>query len=187
LTGSIAVNHPNTPDDEAGEAAFVRLLTSHQLDITLYVHSLVPDQNEAAEIIQSTNTILWEKRSQFVMSTNFRAWAFQIARYELLEWRAKRRRNSVCFSDAMIDELALQAPSHAIADTGLLDELRRCVAQLTVQDHELLTKRYTSGKTCESIAKSIGRPIRWVYKALGRIRSELRNCVAQHANARRDP
>lgn len=180
------MGHTNIPNDEASEAAFVRLLTSHQLDITLYVHSLMPDQNEAAEIIQGTNAVLWEKRGQFEMSTDFRAWAFQIARYELLEWRAKRRRNSVCFSDAMIDELALQAPHHAIADNGLLDGLRRCVAQLTAQDHELLNQRYASGKTCESIAKSIGRSVRWVYKALGRIRSELRNCVAQHADAWRD-
>ena len=86
----------------------------------------------------------------------------------------------------MIDELSLRAPRWAVADNDLLDGLRQCVARLTAQDRDLLGQRYSSGKACESIAKSIGRPVRWVYKALARIRLELRDCVARHADTRGD-
>ena len=158
---SIVVDHPDIPADDAREAEFVTLLTSHQLDIYLYVHSLMPDPHEAADIIQGTNVVLWEKRHQFQMATDFRAWAFQIARYELSEQRARRKRKGVSFSDALIDELTLQSPSYTTGDDDLMDGLRRCVPQLAARDRELLIQRYSSQTTCESIAQSLGtsRPL----------------------------
>jgi RNA polymerase sigma-70 factor (ECF subfamily) len=119
------------------------------------------------------------------MTTDFRAWAFQIARYKLSEYRAKRKQKCLCFSDALIDELALQAPNYATADNDLIDELRRCMGQLTTKDRELLRQRYSSRTTCASIAKTVGRPVTWVYNALRRIRHELLDCVARHADVRR--
>lgn len=177
---------PNMSDDDAREAEFVRLLTSHQLDIYLYVHSLLPNSEEAADVVQGTNAVLWAKRGRFEMGTDFRAWAFQIARYELSEHRARRKRNGLCFSDALVDELAIRAPRHACIDDDLMDELRRCVAQLTVRDRELLNQRYSSQASCESIAKTVRRPVRWVHNALSRIRQELRSCVAGYVNLRRE-
>ena len=75
----------NSSADEARGAEFVRLLTVHQPDIYVYLRSLVLDPDEASEILQDTNLVLWEKRDQFEIGTNFRAWAFQIARYKLLQ------------------------------------------------------------------------------------------------------
>ena len=181
------VDHATRPDDDARGAEFVRLITSHQLDIYLYVHSLLPDPNEAAEIVQDTNVVLWEKRNQFDTATDFRAWAFQIARYKLLEYRAQRKQNCLCFSDVLIDELSLQAPRYAKADNDLIDGLRRCIARLVARDRELLSQRYSSMTTCANIAKAIGRPVSWVYNSLRRIRHELLDCVAQYANTRREP
>ena len=166
------------------EAEHVRLLTSHQLDIYFYIRSLVLDPDEVAEIVQDTNLVLWEKRDQFETVKNFRAWVFQIARYKVLQHRSQRKRKCVCFSDALIDELALQAPQYAKADNDLMDHLDHCVAQLVARDRELLHQRYSSMTSCECIAEAIGRPVRWVYKTLNRIRQELLDCVAQHTNLR---
>jgi RNA polymerase sigma-70 factor, ECF subfamily len=187
LPGEAAVvDRTNIPDDEAREAEFVRLLTSYQLDIYLYIHSLMPDFAESADIVQDTNTVLWEKRKRFEMGTDFRAWAFQIARYELSEHRAKRKRSGLCFSDALVDELAIHVPRYTHADEDLMDDLRRCVAQLAARDRELLDQRYSSRATCDSIAKAISRPVRWVHNALSRIRQELRDCITRNAHARRE-
>ena len=94
---------------EAREAEFVRLLTKHQPDIYLYLRSLTLAPEEVSDILQDTNLVLWENRGQFQMGTNFRAWAFQIVRYKLLQKQVQRRRGGVCFSEALMDELALQA------------------------------------------------------------------------------
>ena len=178
------IDRVDMPDDEAHGAEPVTLLTSHQLDIYFYVRSLVLDPDEVAEIVQDTNLVLWEKRDQFEAVKDFRAWAFQIARYKVLQHRSQRKRKCPCFSDALVDELALQAPHYATADNDLMDGLDRCIAQLVARDRELLRQRYSSMASCESIAKAIGRPVRWVYKALNRIRQELLDCMAQYTNPR---
>jgi RNA polymerase sigma-70 factor, ECF subfamily len=187
VIGIIMVDRSIMPDDDARGAEFVRLITSYQLDIYLYVHSLLPNPNEAAEVVQETNVILWEKRNQFDTATDFRAWAFQIARYKLLEYRAQRKQKGLCFSDVLIDELALQAPCYVKSDNDLIDRLRRCVAKLTARDRELLSQRYSTLTTCANMAKAIGRPITWVYNALRRIRRELLDCIARYADVRREP
>lgn len=187
MAGKIVVNPADKPNAETHQSEFVRLLTSYQLDIYFYVHSLVPNPHDAAEILQNTNVVLWEKCSQFDTTRDFRPWAFQIARYEALKYRAKHNQKCLCFSDAFVDELALQAPSYATVDDGFMDDMRRCIAQLTDRDREILHQRYSSLAPCENIATTIGRPVRWVYKALSRIRRELLDCMARHTDTRSEP
>jgi RNA polymerase sigma-70 factor, ECF subfamily len=185
--GAPVSDHEKMPDNEAREAEFVRLLTRHQLDIYLYVHSLVPDPDEAAEVLQDTNVVLWAKRHQFDSTREFRAWAFQIARYKLLKHRDQRKRKWLSFSDALVEQLALQAPAYTKPDGDLTDDLRRCVTQLAANDRDILNRRYSSMMSCEVIAKAFGRPVRWVYNSLNRIRRELHSCMARYANTRGEP
>ena len=65
-----------------GTSDFVRLLTQHQRDMYLYIRSLLPDRHEADDVLQEVNLVLWDKRAQFRIDSNFRAWAFQIARIQ---------------------------------------------------------------------------------------------------------
>jgi RNA polymerase sigma-70 factor, ECF subfamily len=174
-------------NDEAQGAEFVQLLTTHQLDIHFYVRSLVPDPNEVADIVQDTALVLWEKRKPVGEIRDFRAWAFQIARYKVLEHRAQRKRKGLSFSDALVDELALQSPRYADPNSELMAELERCVEQLTAKDQELLHHRYSLLTDCENIAKAFGRPVRWVYNSLSRIRRELFDCAIRHVNLWRGP
>jgi RNA polymerase sigma-70 factor, ECF subfamily len=175
------------PDDDLGDIQLVQTLTSHQLDIYFYVRSLLVDPNDVAEIVQETNLVLWEKRDQFQAVKDFRAWAFQIARYKVLQHQTERkRRKCLAFSDSLIDELAIQAPHYAKADNDLMDGLNHCVDRLTTRDQTLLRQRYASLASCERIAEAMGRSVRWVYNSLNRIRQELFDCMAQYAKARRE-
>ncbi len=171
--------------DEARGAEFVRLLTVHQADIYVYLRSLVLDPDEASEILLDTNLVLWEKREQFEIGTNFRAWAFQIARYKLLQHQARRQRACVCFSDALVDELVLHTAAEE-APARWIDDLRRCIAALPSRDRELIGRRYAPRATCQSVAEAVGRPVRWVYKAISRIRKSLWDCVMQETTTGRD-
>jgi RNA polymerase sigma-70 factor, ECF subfamily len=173
-------------DDEARQAEFVQLLTAHQPDIYLYLRSLVLDPDEASEILQDANLVLWEKRGQFELGTNFRAWAFQIARYKLLQRQAQRHRAGVCFSDALVDELTLEMSGGEEALGELIDELRRCVAMLSARDRELIGRRYAPRATCDSVAQALGRPVRWVYKAVSRIRKALFECIRRESAKKGD-
>ncbi len=167
--------------EESRQAEFVGLLTAHQPDIYLYLRSLVLDPDEASEILQEANLVLWEKRGEFRPDSNFRAWAFQIARYKMLQHQQRRRRACRCFSDALVDELMLQAAESDRRLDDLIDELRRCVAMLSARDRELIAMRYAPRATCRGVAQRIGRPVRWVYKAVARIRKTLIECVSRES------
>lgn len=66
---------------------FLQLLTSHQSRIYAYILSLVFDRTQADDLLQETNAVLWRKAEEFETGTNFVAWAFQIAYYEVMQQR----------------------------------------------------------------------------------------------------
>ena len=73
--------------NDSQTAELVQLLTGHQADIYLYIRSLVFDVDHASEHSGGYKPHLVAHRNTFQIGTNFRAWAFQIARHKVMEWR----------------------------------------------------------------------------------------------------
>ena len=87
------------PDSDP-DSDFVALLTEHQTALRLYVASLLPGDPSAADVSQLANSTIWKKRSDFELGTNFKAWIFSIARYEVLNYRKQQARDArLIFSD----------------------------------------------------------------------------------------
>src|SRR3974390_1738112 len=86
--------------------AFVRLLGQNQRRVFLYVMSLVPNWNDAEEIIQEPNLVLWRGFARFQQGTNFAAWACKIALHQVLSWRKRVRRDRLEFSPAFLEAVA---------------------------------------------------------------------------------
>ena len=85
---------------------FVRLLTEHQAVLRGYIRSLIPNASDIWDVVQNTNIALWEHRDDFELGTNFRAWAFTIARYRALEHRRKLQKDHrLVFDERLIDQL----------------------------------------------------------------------------------
>ena len=63
---------------------FVEHLTDQQRDLYAYIMTLLPRVQDADEVLQETNRILWTKRADFREGTSFRAWACRIAHYQVL-------------------------------------------------------------------------------------------------------
>ena len=61
------------------ELQFVTLLTSHQGRLFAYVLSLVGDADQARDVMQETNAVLWQKSADFEIGTNFSAWMIKTA------------------------------------------------------------------------------------------------------------
>jgi len=170
--------------DDSQTAEFVHLLTEHQTDIYLYICALVFGKDDAADIWGETNTVLWAQRDTFLMGTNFRAWAFRVARHKVLEWHRQCRREKTLFSGEMIQELADFAERQAEAPSQRLKDLNHCLEKIPPADRELIMGRYEPGASTEQIAAQVERPKEWVYKAVCRIRRVLTLCVARQIAAR---
>ena len=77
------------PSQKTGD--FVQLMIGCQSRLYAFIMSLVCDPEHAADILQQTNIVMWEKSDQFEPGTNFTAWTFQIARYQVLAHRQRRK------------------------------------------------------------------------------------------------
>jgi RNA polymerase sigma-70 factor (ECF subfamily) len=159
-------------------AEFVSLLTGHQPDLWSYLITLMPGDPDTADVLQKTNLVLWTKRQDFEPGTNFRAWAFAVARFEVLAHLKKRKREGiVLLDDDLLDMIAQEAPDALAASDRRLAALERCLHKLRPQDRELLDHRYRSNVGLDEFAARVGRSVSALSVTLHRLRGSLRKCV----------
>jgi RNA polymerase sigma-70 factor (ECF subfamily) len=158
---------------------FVKELLAHQSALRGYIVSLMPGSNDAEDVLQDVNVIIWEKMNNFEDGANFRAWIFAIARNTV---KAQFRNNKHNLSPSVdadlihaIDELWHQRDPQEI--TRKQSALDRCLEQLKQTDRNLIRARYTKGTNLEIHAQEIGRPADSLRTSLSRVRAKLRNCV----------
>lgn len=164
------------PDDP--DAEMVALLTKHQQDLQLYVASLMPGNPQAADIAQLANTTIWKKREDFEPGTNFKAWIFAIARYEVLGFRKRQARDArLIFSDELEDIFAEEMPE---LESDLVDHrqaLQHCLEKLKPAQRELIQHRYFLRTPLKNYAEDIGRSASALKVSLHRIRQNLAQCI----------
>lgn len=164
-------------DDAAHLAEFVKLMTEHQSSLRAFIISLIPGSPDVADVLQETNAVIWNKRDRYEQGTNFLAWAFQIARYEVLRQQDRlRSRGRVMFSSETVELLAeMEAPRNTSDE--LLSALDHCLDKLSESQQELIRERYTPGHSLEDLAARTGRTAGSLRIALLRIREILRRCI----------
>jgi len=171
-------DHPPS-DDPRRHELFMRHFTANQRHIYLYIRSLTSSTADCEEIFQQTNLLLWQKFDTFTPGTNFKAWAFRIAWFEVRNHRSRSGKGNVRFTDAFLGEVAAEAERQSDQIDARLAALSQCLAKLTAQDRRIIQHRYAEGASGRQVAEAIGRPTRWVYKAVTRIRRSLIECVRQ--------
>ena len=162
-------------------AEFVHLLTTHQSMIRGYIRTLIPNASDAPDILQNTNIVLWEKREAFQAGSNFKAWAFAIARFRAMNHRKKQLRKKELVLDESIIELleqcAPQDESWMVEQQQLA--LEQCLGGLKSKDRELIHHRYAAHTRLADYAQIIGSTPASLRVKLNRLRDVLRHCLAQ--------
>ena len=155
------------------------LMTQHQRRIFSYIFALVPDRHDAEDILQETSLVICEKFDSFQEGTDFVAWACQVAYWEVRRARQKYARAKVIFDQETVDALAQTAASMAGEVSSRHEALAHCLQKLHPRDRELVLTRYEPGSGVSEAARRSGRSLEAAYKALGRIRKLLLDCVNQ--------
>jgi RNA polymerase sigma-70 factor, ECF subfamily len=156
---------------------FVQLFTHHQRRLFLYILSQVSNPIDAEEVLQETNVVIWSKSGQFREGTNFLAWVSQIANFEVMKFRAKRKRDKLYFSDDFLETVSRDALERVDEFEFRRAALVECLAKLRPKDRELIQLRYSPGECGKRLAEDLGRPANSVYQTLGRIRRTLMECI----------
>jgi RNA polymerase sigma-70 factor (ECF subfamily) len=152
-------------------------LTRHQWRILAYIHALVPDPHDAADLLQETCMVVCEKFQEFREGTDFVAWACQIAWWRVRAARQRFARSKVVFHDDVLEAVARTAGTMGPELDDRQQALAHCLARLNPGDRALLLARYEPGSSVGSAARRAGRSVEDAYKALFRMRKLLFDCV----------
>lgn len=164
----------------ASEEEFVTLLTNHQSALQAFISSLMPGDAGADDVLQLANLTIWRKRETFESGTNFRAWAFECAKWTLRAYlKEKKRANWLVVDEELTrlvsDRMLERLPDHASASQTAL---RMCLERLRPIDQDLVLSHYEEGQTLESIAQRSNRTTGTLKVTLFRLRAALRRCIS---------
>ena len=162
---------------EENEEAFIRLMSSCQKRLFLYLRGLLSSRDLAEETLQDTNVILWRKRAAYEPGTNFVAWACQIAFFRGLRrggTNVATRRSSATYFSPISRRTCWPPPRRR---TRWRSDWKTASRSSNVSDRELLERRYTPGSNTRAVAAGMGCSIDAVYRALRRIHGRLFDCI----------
>jgi RNA polymerase sigma-70 factor (ECF subfamily) len=163
------------PGDRQRYEQDVRLITDFQGKLYAFVMSLVGRSEDAEEIVQRTNLVIWRKLPEFEHRSSFSTWACGIAKREVLAWR--RSRNDLLLDEASLEQVADVAQKTLNEDRPATRFLSDCMKKMPEHARSLLKMRYDEQLTSEEIGKRIDRSEGNVRVMLHRIRQALADCI----------
>lgn len=164
-------------DIKTGSKAFLALLVPNQMRIQAFILALVPNVTDAEDIYQETVYVMWDKFSTFEVGTDFVAWAVTIAKFKILEFRAKQQKSKVQFSDKIYESLESVAASQMPVIQDHLDALKDCIHKLSEKEKSLLGMRYAANMSFRQMSSRVGKNTSALHRTLAIIHSKLALCV----------
>lgn len=162
---------------------FVALHTRNQQRVSAFVHMLVPNWQDAEEIVQDTFLILWKKIEEFDPSTDFFSWAARVAQFEVLNYRRSKQRQSQMMDPATIEALAATAVEMKDDISERREALAKCIQDLVPKDQKILSLRYREGGSISIVSKAFDRTVAHMHRELRKIRERLLRCVRSRMSA----
>lgn len=162
---------------------FMTSLMANQRRLYQYIHALLPRQQDAEDVMQSTLVVLWQKFDQFEQGSSFFAWASRAAYLEAQNHRRRNRRLTTILDEGVFEQIAAEIESQSELLEARREAMERCAEELNFADRELLELRYLPGASVKEIAQRLGRPANSVCKSLSRIRQALWDCINRELSA----
>jgi len=175
------------PHPQPGDLDFDRLVIEHQNQIYGFIRSMIFNPDDARDALQDVNIILLRKRQSFQLGTNFKAWAFTIARFECLTYLSRHKKIQWSTLDTgLLDTLADIVEEKSDSIEPRLHALRLCIQSLPKDFNELIQFRYKHRVPLEKVALQKATTVTAIKQKLYRIRNNLKKCIAQKINATND-
>lgn len=157
---------------------FASLITASQQRMYGYIYSLLGSSAASWDVLQETNLVLWRKQGDFLPGTSFEAWAFSVARFQVLAHLRDRKREPICvMTPELMEAFGEEVEVEASALPDRLIALRRCREQLGVKSRRLVALHYDEGKSLNEVGAALGMNGNAVKQALFRVRRTLLDCI----------
>ncbi len=166
-----------SPDEAELHRCFLRLFTTHEEAVRAFVRRLVPTRADSDDVMQEVSIVLWEKFGSFHAGGDFRAWAFGVARYEVLAWLRDRGRDRLVLDENVALKLAHEAEALEPTLSRQRAALEHCMARIPEDQRALIMRAYEPHARIQEVAASSGRSVTGFYQWLHRMRKGLLNCI----------
>lgn len=154
-----------------------KLFVANVSAIRGFILTLLPNRDEADDILHEVYLVVMEKADDFELGTKFLSWAFTISRFTIMD-QVKRRstRRMVPLGQDVIVLLADAAPDQAYSDE-YIKALHLCVDALSPAAKRVIKLRYNEGMKPAKIAADLELSPATVYVSLSKARALLKRCV----------
>jgi RNA polymerase sigma-70 factor (ECF subfamily) len=157
--------------DEAFQSDIIPLI--HRM--RAFARTLCGDATQADDLAQEALAKAWASRSSYTPGTNLKAWTFMIVRNQF--YSDKRRSWRMSSLDPEVAERTLVAVTNP--DSALeLDEMRRALAMLPVDQREALIMVGAGGLSYEEVGEICGVAVGTVKSRVSRARDRLSLIIA---------
>ncbi|MDF1755952.1 MAG: sigma-70 family RNA polymerase sigma factor [Verrucomicrobiales bacterium] len=167
------------PKTNSEEPVFPDLMAGHQARIIGYIRTMIPDIHAAKDVLQETNMTLLRKSRDFEMGSNFTAWAFRIAYFEVLAWRRNKGRERLQFSNELVESLSQTGEHFGESYDSRLDALKTCLDKLPERQRLIVQRHYLNGTPVQEIAREMDFKPNAASQLLHRARLSLFQCINQ--------
>jgi len=165
----------------------LRLWVRNQADVYRYIFALLPNANDAQEVLQATCVALWRKADSFDLTKSFLPLAFRFALLEVKKHREKNRRWNSFLRDNVLELVATEREHRQLELELRRQSLDNCLGKLPPLDRDLIDRHYTRQQTVPVIAEQTGRNIHTLYKSLQHLRRVLLECITARNASKESP
>ena len=163
-------------DHERHRDEYIRLIGGVQIELLRYLTALLGDFEAANNALQETNVVLWQKMDEFVLGTNFQAWATKIAYWQARAYARDLAREKLVFSEEFVVDLADCHDQMTSTDESL-KALQLCLQRLRSEDRDLIAMRYGNDFSIQQMSGRLQKSPAAIKGALQRVRRKLRACI----------
>lgn len=163
--------------DQEAQQIFADRLKSAQPQIYVYICALIMNANDALDILQETNSVLWKKAERYDPNKPFIAWAYRFARFQTMAFLKRRKRDRLVFNSEFIAQTGEYAEQDANIHERRLKAMELCVAALPENQRLVIEAKYYRGEGVALLAQRLKKEPNTVSALLYRIRAALAKCI----------
>ena len=162
-----------TPNlDPARHEEFVALYVRHEP--AAFLSSPWCDTLLMRRMVQRASMTMWRCFDNYKAGTNFRNWAFQVAKNGTLNHLRKVRRDRHVFGEKLLVMLAEQVEERS-ADLETVAEHWISASSSCLVERNMVAGCYAEGSNIRSFAEKAGETANTIYKRLNRVRASYSN------------
>ncbi len=162
-------------------AAFEGIVRRFERPLRAWLATQAPPPVDVDDLAQRTFVVIYSKLDEFEVGSNFAAWLFSIARFQLKTELTRLRRvadyHARLAPDLLQKELDRRNSEPPELQQRRLDQLSKCLKLLGESSRRFIIWRYDEEISLEEMANRSGRSVAAVKKQLWKLRRKLHDCI----------